>query len=1254
MKLQVTSLNVRGLGEAAKRRQIFHYFNINSFNIIFLQETHCTKTSAPYWISEWGHKMYSSFGTKDSRGVSILIKNNCSHTVHKCIVDKDGRSIILDISFDDIRLTLVNLYGPNLDNPAFFENIIEQIENIPNDNRIIGGDFNLVLDNSKDKKGGSPIHSNKLSQKAVLSWMENGELTDIWRFMHPDKKSFTWSRKKPYPIFCRLDFFLIAQSMKDYVKETSIRFGIKSDHALIEMSLETRTIKRAAGFWKFNTSLLKDDRYVKLTKETIQETVLDNPNTEPPLLWDTIKCKIRGMSIKYSFQKSKTTKNELKELEEKINKLQSEVEILPDEKLLEELENLKSKYYMLERKTQGAILRSKCRYAEYGEKNTAYFLNIEKRNYNRKSMNKIQLENNEISESPQVILSELEKFYTNLYSAEALIRNPQVVNTFLKDLPKLTDEQSNSCEGMLTEAEIFRCLNSFSNNKSPGTDGLSSEWYKFFWEDIKLYLLNSLNFIAKNGKMSISQRQGILTLIPKKDKNPLLVKNWRPISLLNLDYKLIAKCIANRIKPVLSNIIHADQTGFLKNRYIGENLIKTIALMDFSQSHSLNSYLITIDFEKAFDFLDKQFIFQCLGSLNFGPDILNWIKILYNDVSSCVINNGAFSKFFPVNRGVRQGCPLSPYIFIIAVETLALQIRNNKLIKAIEVNGIHHIISQYADDTSLVAADPVSIKEILNVFEDFRSVSGLKLNKDKTVVMPMTEHTVGKQEIINLGLNWSEGPVNLLGIVLYRNLSETCNANYTSKLEKLKQVIYAWKHRKLTLMGKIVVLKSHILSQLIYVLSVLPSPSCSYVKEVEQIVFNFLWDGRNDKIKREIIYAPRDMGGLNMMHIPTQIKALKIIWVKRLMTGPRHSGWRQLIDHQLCNKTDLIFSCNLSLQDTLQTKLQVDRFWHDVLMSWCEFNFEPQVECDETIIKQSLWFNSHLKQNNKVLFIQKLYSKGIFRIEHLLDTESNKFKFLSQENIFEKYGVHINFLEYASLMHCIPKKWSIFIKNMSNMCNNPKITLFMNNIEKMIVRSSNSRYIYDILIQKIYRTPKRILLKWKNEISVEDSDVFLSFKNLYKCTSFVKLRTFQFKLLHRNLALNDYLYNIGIVDSNRCTFCFLEKETILHTFFDCYEVKNLWLQLYTWLKSNNILLPTLSADTIILGLPDKSFDIIILATKYYIYLCRCLKQNLSLTGLKAYLRNIYVIERNIAQKNFKMSAHDFKWKALGNLLYVQK
>ena len=156
--------------------------------------------------------------------------------------------------------------------------------------------------------------------------------------------------------------------------------------------------------------------------------------------------------------------------------------------------------------------------------------------------------------------------------------------------------------------------------------------------------------------------------------------------------------------------------------------------------------------------------------------------------------------------------------------------------------------------------------------------------------------------------------------------------------------------------------------------------------------------------------------------------------------------------------------------------------------------------------------NNHYGSTHTLSKITRYYllENYIFRIELLLDTESNKFKFLSLENIFKKYAFYINFLEYASLMHCFFRKWSTLFENMSNMCNNPEITLFMNNKEKLIGRSSNSRYIYDILIQKIYRTPNRILFNWKNEISVDDSEVFFSFKNLHKCTSFVKLRSFQF------------------------------------------------------------------------------------------------------------------------------------------------
>ena len=207
-------------------------------------------------------------------------------------------------------------------------------------------------------------------------------------------------------------------------------------------------------------------------------------------------------------------------------------------------------------------------------------------------------------------------------------------------------------------------------------------------------MLNSVNYSYITETLSITQRQGIITVIPKRDKDLLLVKNWRPISLLNVDYKLIAKCIATRIKTVLPSIIHEDQSGFLKNKYIGENLIRTINLIEYSQRNNLNTCLTTIDFEKAFYFLEKSYIAYCLKFFKFGPNIIKWIKILYNQVSSCVINNGHFTPFFPIDRGVRQGCPLSPYIFIIAVESLAIRIRNNDNIKGIEISGFNPKICQ--------------------------------------------------------------------------------------------------------------------------------------------------------------------------------------------------------------------------------------------------------------------------------------------------------------------------------------------------------------------------------------------------------------------------------------------------------------------------------------------------------------------------------------------------------------------------------
>ena len=156
------------------------------------------------------------------------------------------------------------------------------------------------------------------------------------------------------------------------------------------------------------------------------------------------------------------------------------------------------------------------------------------------------------------------------------------------------------------------------------------------------------------------------------------------------------------MKTTLDHIINKDQTGFIKGRSIVENLRVIYGVMKFTEEQKIPGLIMLIDFEKAFDSLSWNFLHKCLKYLNFGESIRQWIKVFYNDISSAVIQSGKLSSFFKIGRGCRQGDPLSPYLFIICVEFLAVKIRNNKNIKGIKVNNIEFRISHYADDTSII------------------------------------------------------------------------------------------------------------------------------------------------------------------------------------------------------------------------------------------------------------------------------------------------------------------------------------------------------------------------------------------------------------------------------------------------------------------------------------------------------------------------------------------------------------------------
>ena len=299
-----------------------------------------------------------------------------------------------------------------------------------------------------------------------------------------------------------------------------------------------------------------------------------------------------------------------------------------------------------------------------------------------------------------------------------LIPKSSKIRLFISEnVTALSEEEKSSCEGLVNEEECTNAPKDLDNNKTPGTDGLPAEFYRFFWPDICHDLLASYNFASQHGMLSISQRRGIMSLIPKKSKDKTTLENLRPISLLNVDYKILTKVIAKRIEKVLPTLINPDQTGDVKGRYIGENVRLIYDLIHYTDKPNQKGIAIFLDFKKAFDSIEWNYLLQTLQFFNFGHDIQNWIKIFYNNVTSCVLNNGHASTFFSLQRGVRQGCPLSGVLFVLGIELLSRSIKNDPTIKSIQVNKQELKISQYADDTTVFVRDLDSVTSLLKVFK---------------------------------------------------------------------------------------------------------------------------------------------------------------------------------------------------------------------------------------------------------------------------------------------------------------------------------------------------------------------------------------------------------------------------------------------------------------------------------------------------------------------------------------------------------
>ena len=539
-------------------------------------------------------------------------------------------------------------------------------------------------------------------------------------------------------------FFLISSGLSTICIQADVLPGYRTDHSLITIDLDNKTNPRGPGFWKLNNSFLLESEYVSLIRETISEVVneyANNDDVDAVLLWDTMKMKIRAKSLEYAKSKKRKDNFEEQLLESDIRSLSERLEQkdLSDGERMIILNQIEVKTVrrdkICQHKTRGSIIRSKTRWYNEGEKNTKYFLGLEKRHHNNKTIKILRLADGSLISTDCEILEEAQRFYRSLYSSCIASQVNEYDDLFFSagENIKVAEHEQGECEGPLTESECFASLKTMTSNKSPGSDGLPVEFYKVFWKDISQYLLKALNVSYAKGCLSVTQRRGLISLIPKKNKDAKLLKNWRPITLLNCDYKIASKAVANRLKKFLPTLINHDQTGFQKNRFIGENIRLIDSIINYAKEKNVPGLLLFVDFEKAFDSLEWNFIEKTLAHFNFGPSLRAWIRLFYTDITSCVQNNGWSSDFFSLNRGVRQGCPLSPYLFLLCAEVLGNTVRNDKQIKGIKVMNSECKISQYADDTTMILdGSKASFLRSIFLLDSFALVSGLRANYEKT------------------------------------------------------------------------------------------------------------------------------------------------------------------------------------------------------------------------------------------------------------------------------------------------------------------------------------------------------------------------------------------------------------------------------------------------------------------------------------------------------------------------------------------
>ena len=755
------------------------------------------------------------------------------------------------------------------------------------------------------------------------------------------------------------------------------------------------------------------------------------------------------------------------------------------------------------------------------------------------------------------IEEEIVKFYKSLYENydKASLRINEH-DHFFDEITPVSAQVRDEVSKAITIEELYDVMKSCKNS-APGPDGIPYSIWTGLWSIAGKVLMEAWKYTLENNVLPPSHRVSFLKLIPKAGKDLKLLTNWRPISLSNCDHKAFTKVYANRLSKHVKERICENQTAYLRGRLINDNIRALRASINVVNNETdLDAVLVSLDAKKAFDSVEHSYIETCLGKFGFST-FIPIFRILYSDLRSDIIVNGKVVKGYNILRGVKQGDALSCVLFIMCVEPLLRNIEKNVVIEPIISTSLAAPLPKvyaYADDVNcFIRNNGASLQGIFNEYDRLSRLSGLQLNAEKTELMrlisPNVRRLIQPYRINYAGMQHdieSKDEIKINGLYFRQDEGQMRSRNVEAVAEKIDKQLKSWSKRNLSILGKILIVKTFGISQMIFLMQSLNVNETDY-KKWNALLYKFVWNRHYlaakapERIKRDITNKSIKLGGLGMLDIRALDEGLKLRALGRLK-GSQHP-FLKLLGGKL-DESDFFFpKFELKLESVLSEGVQLLR--ND---------------------RQKLWGKESVESNGGYLAALK----QIKLTNAVSATGKNSLAYFALRLRGKSKLSELNVAELTSIRRFVPTNLAETIDRVAPLLRlvlpifpNDSI-MYYNGSTFVNLAGLSSKGIREVRQENV----PICLMKIGLVLTPNEALNLFNTVNKLTCT---RSKDILLRLIHGELYSKDRLYRYQLTDTPECPRCNL-RETLVHKFIECDYVKEIWrrtLQLTNKLRINN-------------------------------------------------------------------------------------